>query len=89
MIVDANFAQVFISDHITIYDYLLSLCKILAQNKKYWSTSNTKMKKNDNKNIDSIVMLRSGKTKVGKEKSYFIKKNKWNFGILMLIIELS
>ena len=34
------------------------------------------MKKNDNKNVDSIVMLRSGKTKVGKEESYFIKKNK-------------
>ena len=47
------------------------------------------MEKNDNKNVDSIVMLRSGKTKVGKEEFYCIKKNKRNFGILMLIIELS
>ena len=45
------------------------------------------MKKNDNKNVDGIVMLRSGKTKVGKEEFYCIKKNKWNFGILMLTIQ--
>ena len=32
------------------------------------------MEKNDNKNVDSIVMLRSGKTKVGKEEFYCIKK---------------
>ena len=40
----------------------------------------------DNKNIDSVIMVRSGKTKVGKEELYCIK-NKLNFGILMLIIE--
>ena len=34
------------------------------------------MKKNDNKNVDGIVMLRSGKTKVRKEEFYCIKKNK-------------
>ena len=41
------FAQGFISDHITIYDfhYLLSLRKTLGQNKKILMPTNTKMEK--------------------------------------------
>ena len=46
------------------------------------------MKKNDNKNIDSIVMLRSGKTKVGKEEFYCIKKQMkfWDIDVNSIVI---
>ena len=43
------------------------------------------MEKNDNKNVDSIVMLRSGKTKVGKEQMKFWDIDVNNRAILKLI----